>query len=118
MIKYIIFVLFVGASAHDKQAIRSQLKFRFNDNIEINADELPQEQRITNPNVKVWRLVVSREQLKNCKANLDNITKAKLDTWKDKNLDNPNHFEVFAGDDWRAILTAAGLEPVPEEPEP
>jgi lipopolysaccharide biosynthesis protein len=106
------------ASAHDKQAIKAKWRAVFNDKVDVSVADLGRERLIANPSKVYYRLVVSMAQLKdNMKADMSNITIAKFNTWKDANLDNPNHFQIAVGNDWRQTLTDAGLEPVPQ-PDP
>jgi len=117
MTKYIIFVLLMTATAHDKQAIRDKWRTTFNDNADVSIADLGHERLIANTNKVYYRLVVSMAQLRdNMKVDMSNITMDKFNSWKNANLDNPNHFQVAVGNDWRQVLTDAGFEPVPEEP--
>jgi len=113
MIKYIIFILLMTATANDKQAIKAKWRAAFKDASDVSVADLGKERLITNTNKVYYRLVVSHRQLENMGVNLDNVTKAKFDAWKNANLDNPNHFQIATGNDWRAVLTANGFETVP-----
>lgn len=114
MIKYLVFVLLMTATPADKQAIKAKWKALFRDNIKIKVSILSEERLVANPSKVYWRLVVSRRHLQdNLNVDLSNVTKAKFDAWKAANLQNPAHFQVAVGNDWRTVLDDAGFEAVP-----
>jgi len=110
------------ASTHDKQTVKAGLNQLFNEPDPTNYIDyagLPQYRSKDNTNIVGRLLVIDERQLQNLKVNLDNVTVAKLNTWKDNNLDNPNHLRWDRGDSWQDVVASEGLEPVPsEEPLP
>lgn len=112
---FIVLWLNMSASTHDKVTVRNGLYTLLNDKTKIDATQLPQWRLIANTNTVGWVLVINAENPKRLKANVENLSVAKLNTWKENNLDTPNYLQWCRGEDWRQLLIDAGLEPVPTE---
>ena len=88
--------------------------------------DLPQDQLISDPSIKAWRIVVLGAQLERLGVDLSNVSKAKFDTWKNNpgTLDNPAWFVADAKNcdgtpegvkaAWQAMQSENGLEPIPD----
>jgi len=123
----LIFWLRVDATTHDKQAIAAKWNNVFNDGgRQVVLADLPQDQLISDPSIKAWRIVVLGAQLERLGVDLSNVSKAKFDTWKNNpgTLDNPAWFVADAKNcdgtpegvkaAWQAMQSENGLEPIPD----
>jgi len=104
------------ASSHDKQAVRAGINKLFNEprqSNEIDYAGLPQYRLKANTNVVGRLLVINEDQLKNLHVDMPNVTIAKLNTWKQNKLNNPNRVQWARGADWEQVVADNGLEKVP-----
>jgi hypothetical protein len=101
-----------AASTDDKRAVRNGINFLFNepkaDNY-VDVASLPVAYVIANTNITGWFLVIDERQLENLKVDLNKVTVAKLNAWRDNNLDNPNHLKWARGESWEQVLADNGL---------
>lgn len=112
IVGFIVLWLNQAASTHDKLAVRDGLNQLFNEPDQgnfVNVSALPVYYVAASTNVQGWLLVINESQLLNLKVNLKNVTIAKLNTWRDNNLDNPNHLRWARGDSWEAVVATNGL---------
>lgn len=110
----LLVLLRTNASVADKTVVREKLQTRFLDSNDIEVSDLGKEEYIANPNVKVWRLVFSIDQIKASRPSLDLPTRAEFEAWKVTHLSNTNHFEVYrvANGDWRGKMDSLGFRAV------
>jgi len=111
----LVFWLNQEATLHDKLAIRDKWKAVFNDDAYLKTSNLPTWQVIAVPTKLGWAVTVNEINLERLKANPANYTLAAFDNWKAANLDNPNHFQVRRGEDWRTIQAAEGMQTIGNE---
>ena len=121
MSRYIIFLLLMTATSHDKQAIKNKFHAAFKDTAYVDVTTLGKECLISNTNKVYWRLVVDKRQLTTMGVDLSNITVAKFNIWKNANLDNPNQLQVAVcdpGQGWEEVLNSNGFKRVPQHESP
>lgn len=91
----VVFILWTGASAHDKQLIAEGLPQLLNDPAPIDGNKLAKVCLVANTNVVCWMLAPWVEQMRSRGAPAGSLTLAKL--WENLGcrMDNTNHFEVI-----------------------
>lgn len=111
---FIILWLNTSASTADKIKVRDGLYTLLNDRSKIDVTGLPKYRVVANTNTVGWVLVINLENPRQLKANMNNLTLAKLNTWKQNNLTTPAHLQWIIGDEWKQELIDAGLEIAPQ----
>ena len=117
--RYIYLWLNTAASVADRQAVKAKIKDAVLDAEEIPDGafaNLPQWQLVANTNVVGRVLCLDRTKPDSPIPPLT-ITWEQFNTWKTNHMDNPNHLQAAGGDD-DSVLTANGLEPVPQPETP
>lgn len=107
-----------SASVNDKQAVKQGLNKLFNEPNQENFIDyagLPQYRVIANTNIVGRFLVIDEKQIENLGVDLSNVTVAKMNTWKDNNMETPNHLQWAKGETWEQVVIDNGLEIVPQE---
>lgn len=115
---FIVLWLNNSASMDDRQKVQAGINQLFDEPDQQNTISyagLPQYRVIANTNIVGRMLVIDEKQLENLGVDLSNVTVSKLNTWKQNNMDNPNHLQWASGDDWKAVVASNGLEKVSDE---
>ena len=114
MTKFIVIIMLVAATSHDKMAVRSKVKSLFNDNIELNVENITKVRKTATTNIVCYMIIADRFHLRdNMHVDLSNITLAKIDAWKDANLNNTNHVFVGLAETEIGFMTTNNLEYLP-----
>lgn len=119
--RYLVFWLRDDAPQADKLAIRNELYHRLHDDTvpatagenKINWSKLPRWRLQATPAIVGRALIVPTANLARLNVDPANVTLSAFENWKSTHLEKPGYFQVARGNDYEAVLDAAGLEPVP-----
>lgn len=108
--KYLVVFQSEKATTHDKIALRDALFRVLNDRTKLDWDSLVRWATTNTPSVTGRVVVITLDNpRKMTKADMSELTLAKLNTWKELNLDAPAKTRFDIGESWLSIQASNGM---------